>query len=370
MDGNEGVLEGRSTCYNKFMRLSHLGVAVPVFLVSVSTYFAVNHWMAVRQMAKDEADLEEFGEFVEKVEQRSLVGLLIPTASELLPNFQDNDRARALSLRYDEFAKQVNGAARLPELPLLNSALYAADMMLLKDFLDSNPAVRDEPDSYFSAVEARVEEVRRKEAKCPCVPFGTSAGRFGTAGDILTEIERARKSADPIVRFSFASNAISILAELESDLASARPMPVINGDARGALPMTGTLVRFCESEKPLPATQTFFSAKGNWGGNFELVTHQGDSHIYARLVGPTGDVWRAFVRAGASISVEVPKGDYTLRYATGTKWYGESYLFGPATTFAEAEGVMDIRSASKIQVKLIRQVGGNLSERSIDANRF
>jgi len=81
-----------------------------------------------------------------------------------------------------------------------------------------------------------------------------------------------------------------------------------------------------------------------------------------------------FVRSGEKTTIEVPVGNYELRYAAGERWYGEEYLFGPGTAHRKAEDAFQFRAdgerVSGFTVELIKQSGGNLKETDIEPSEF
>ena len=90
------------------------------------------------------------------------------------------------------------------------------------------------------------------------------------------------------------------------------------------------------------------------------------------------DVGMVYVTGGTTAEVEVPLGTHTMRYATGTIWYGYDYLFGPDTSYAEAdetfvferEQTVDGWSISGFTVTLYPVTGGNLSTMRLRASDF
>lgn len=81
-----------------------------------------------------------------------------------------------------------------------------------------------------------------------------------------------------------------------------------------------------------------------------------------------------FVYGGIPEEVLVPLGTYSLRYAYGNKWCGESQLFGDNTQYGEADSKFEFRnnggSVSGYTVELIERQHGNLRTKSIPANSF
>lgn len=81
-----------------------------------------------------------------------------------------------------------------------------------------------------------------------------------------------------------------------------------------------------------------------------------------------------YIIGGKNFLTEFPLGNYSMRYATGTTWYGERHLFGPQTAFAKADkDFIFKREGNKIlgyTIELIPQVGGNLRTRKITRSQF
>jgi hypothetical protein len=48
-------------------------------------------------------------------------------------------------------------------------------------------------------------------------------------------------------------------------------------------------------------------------------------------------VLAVFVRGGQTEEIEVPLGTYTVKYASGEKWFGSTHLFGPDTQYSKAD---------------------------------
>ncbi|MBW4620011.1 MAG: hypothetical protein KME17_11730 [Cyanosarcina radialis HA8281-LM2] len=85
-------------------------------------------------------------------------------------------------------------------------------------------------------------------------------------------------------------------------------------------------------------------------------------------------VMTVFVRGGTTTRVKVPLGTYQIRYATGDKWYGTKYLFGPDTTYNKAEEIFKFRKEGNrvlgYTLKLYKVVDGNLQTTPIDPGQF
>jgi hypothetical protein len=81
-----------------------------------------------------------------------------------------------------------------------------------------------------------------------------------------------------------------------------------------------------------------------------------------------------FVRAGSTVEVKVPLGNYVFKYASGTKWYGIKYLFGPKTSYNIADTTFNFYiEGNEIighSVTLYRVPNGNLDSKSISEEEF
>lgn len=235
--------------------------------------------------------------------------------------------------------------------------------------------------SHIHTIESQIASLANALAECPVYSLGTDE----IAVD-LTHLQQPlielRSSESTLDQFAIAFAIDTELSHITDWLTTVREMPVINGDARGTLPSGGTPVRFCEPEEPLPPTSTMYTKAGTAGSgglgqmvgtgraDFTLLTRQDGPHVFARLVGPVDDVWRGFIRAGDSIDVTLPAGEYSLRYAGGLTWYGNKFLFGPATQFSQADRMISLSYRYHTTVELAPRVGGNLPETAIDANNF
>ena len=85
-------------------------------------------------------------------------------------------------------------------------------------------------------------------------------------------------------------------------------------------------------------------------------------------------VLTVFVRSGHTIEVELPIGNYRVRYASGATWYGPKHLFGPSTAYGQADKKFDLRvegdKVAGYTISLARRVGGNLQVTAISAEDF
>jgi len=133
---------------------------------------------------------------------------------------------------------------------------------------------------------------------------------------------------------------------------------------------------FAEPEQPFPRSGTIRIA-GNAKGvaPFEIKSSPGDNYYIKLVDSSTGKpVAVVFVRGGVSTEVLVPVGTYEMRYASGTTWYGENYLFGPDTAYSKADEdfafTREPGGYSGFTVTLYKVRDGNLETEAIRPEDF
>ena len=86
------------------------------------------------------------------------------------------------------------------------------------------------------------------------------------------------------------------------------------------------------------------------------------------------EVISVFVRAGESVEVYVPVGNYKAKLASGQTWYGDAVRFGPSTKYAALEGTFEFKiegnrlMGHRLTLTPIAQ--GNLGQHSLNASEF
>ena len=107
-----------------------------------------------------------------------------------------------------------------------------------------------------------------------------------------------------------------------------------------------------------------------------ISTRQGTGHYFVKIVDWATDavVMTLFVRSGQSVSTKVPLGSFKIKYAAGSQWYGETYLFGPNTSYSMADKRFDFEETgdqvSGFTVELFLQPNGNLTTKRIRPEDF
>jgi hypothetical protein len=127
------------------------------------------------------------------------------------------------------------------------------------------------------------------------------------------------------------------------------------------LPRNGYIKRYHDAEAVAP---------------LQIVTRGTDHHYYVKITDWDTDktIATIFIRAGRSIQTEVPLGSYRLKYATGTTWYGQNYLFGDETVYSTADARFDFAAkgdqVSGYTVELYLQQHGNLRTKNLKASEW
>lgn len=107
-----------------------------------------------------------------------------------------------------------------------------------------------------------------------------------------------------------------------------------------------------------------------------ISTRHGTGHYFVKIVDwATGaPVMTVFVRSGDLVNTKVPLGSYKIKYAAGSQWYGETYLFGPDTSYSMADKRFDFKEignqVSGFTVELFLQPHGNLRTKRIGPKDF
>lgn len=108
----------------------------------------------------------------------------------------------------------------------------------------------------------------------------------------------------------------------------------------------------------------------------EIRTDSSGADYYVKLVNvaTNEDTLTMFIRGGEAIEVEVPLGNYEIRYAAGSNWYGDIDLFGSDTSYSKADTTFNFvdngYQISGYSLTLYQVVNGNLETKSLDKNQF
>ncbi|WLA39700.1 hypothetical protein QNJ95_43830 [Bradyrhizobium elkanii] len=126
---------------------------------------------------------------------------------------------------------------------------------------------------------------------------------------------------------------------------------------------------------PAPTTGDLQKRHGRGGiAPFSIQTNSGSNYLVklVNVANSKNQIW-VFVRRGEPYSTKVPIGNYSLRVASGSTWYGREELFGPDTQFFRLRGkkgaTVDQSLVLEFKKERNRIVGHTLSfEGSVDGN--
>lgn len=173
-------------------------------------------------------------------------------------------------------------------------------------------------------------------------------------------ISALKKTEPPIAM----DDTFKYLGPLEQTTISNEPPPSfvpIFTEPIQPLPINGDVERYVEEEAIAP---------------LKITTRESGNHYFVKIVDwyTNKIVCTIFIRSGQSVSLDVPFGSYKLKYATGEKWYGAKFLFGPETAYSIADKQFDFESrgdhVSGYTVELFLQPNGNLKTNKITAEEF
>ena len=126
---------------------------------------------------------------------------------------------------------------------------------------------------------------------------------------------------------------------------------------------------------PVEASTGFFSAPV--GPRLAPITirTRGPYNFFVRLYDQANNIAaEIYIRGGDTFFDKMTLGSYTLRYASGTTWYGRAARFGEGTSYNKTLDVFEFRGTSDgyegYTIDLYRQPHGNLATTSISENEF
>ena len=107
----------------------------------------------------------------------------------------------------------------------------------------------------------------------------------------------------------------------------------------------------------------------------EIKAEGEDCNFYIKMVTASGkSILEFFVRAGETAEVNMPTGTFYLRYACGSKWYGQDQYFGEDTAYFSSKDAFHFTESDDgyngYTVSLHKVPGGNLSTEPIDPEDF
>ena len=125
-------------------------------------------------------------------------------------------------------------------------------------------------------------------------------------------------------------------------------------------------------EYPMPQSAYFIAyPRHKCDSVLAINTAKGASYVIKLVdVQNEEDILTYFLPGGVRREIDVPSGDFELRYTCGTRWYGVEKLFGPNAAFAKADCVFYFREGSGYEVTLYGVKDGNLRTIAISGEDF
>lgn len=137
-----------------------------------------------------------------------------------------------------------------------------------------------------------------------------------------------------------------------------------------------TVTQFNEPELPMPRTgEVIEYGYSERVAPFEIKSSVGSNYL-VKLVdsGSQRPILTVFVRGGTTVNVDVPLGNYIVKYAAGDRWYGYEHLFGPETGYNKASTVFSFsvigNRISGYTITLYKVRDGNLHTNAIRKEEF
>jgi len=153
---------------------------------------------------------------------------------------------------------------------------------------------------------------------------------------------------------------------------------VSSGDPKAIIGLLNWYKFEKEKPTPLPLPSTGIVKRSFHRGlaPLSIKTKYADQHHYIKLIDFSNkkEILTAFIRGGATLSVDVPLGNCELKAAVGKTWYGEKFLFGPNTIYSKADETFDFtvkgNQVHGYTIELFLQPHGNLSTSKISPFDF
>jgi len=142
-------------------------------------------------------------------------------------------------------------------------------------------------------------------------------------------------------------------------------------------------VEVVDEPKPYPFPVLPFPKHGAFNSNFkgkriapfEIKSESGGYYLLKlQNIYNANKFLTIFIQGGRNITLDIPLGEYYLKYAFGYKWYGYEHYFGEETAYSKADEIFDFKivgeQVSGYTVTLYKVIGGNLNTISIEPEEF
>lgn len=130
-----------------------------------------------------------------------------------------------------------------------------------------------------------------------------------------------------------------------------------------------TLARY---KKARPYSGGLYGTGGYYTSPLQIITPStGGEDYFVKLVNKaTGGTVGIYVRSGMTTKMEVPDGTYSVRYATGSQWFGLRFLFGLDASYSRAGQDFIFNNGSGYTLTLQKIPNGNLHTTAMSASDF
>lgn len=208
--------------------------------------------------------------------------------------------------------------------------------------------------SKFSGTQASSDAKERIEALYDDFDFVKTKGSLKAYSDF---IKRHPNSSQLNTAWGY------VAAELESYVFKRKSMGGNEALARSLL---------SEYRQDRPRSGLLYGGGGYYSSPLQIntPTYGGDDYFVKLVNTQTGRSVGIFVRSGTSTEVQVPDGTYSVRYATGTQWYGTRFLFGLNAHYSRADRTFTFSNGSGYTLTLQKVAHGNLHTSSMSASDF
>ena len=134
-------------------------------------------------------------------------------------------------------------------------------------------------------------------------------------------------------------------------------------------------IKFNEPEMIFPNHGTVFYHKNkpSSSSNSELriKTKSSIGNVFLKLKDAfNNEVVSLYIHGGKTVNIDIPLGTYYLSYASGNKWYGSEFLFGPNTIYSKSNDSFLFSRNMFWEVELFLQANGNMQITKIKPEDF
>jgi hypothetical protein len=213
------------------------------------------------------------------------------------------------------------------------------------------------------------DELSRREYDLKQSGYMNASAQFQVVKPQKTRLSNTNNKLSTVHIVSCLFIAIIVIILSKTDLLKTAPASRLDIPSKAE-------VQFVEPAQPLPPNGEYHQYKsGENLAPLNISTPPGTNFFIKLIDKDNGQTaLTVFVHGGQTAKIKVPLGLYEMRYAQGSTWYGETYLFGPQTICSKVEKVftfsIDGNTINGHTVQLYKVQDGNLQTTPIDTNDF